>query len=117
VSIPAAEASYANAEVLARFGKVRVVLSSPQARICNSAVTESRSIRHKVDLDVQFVANHDSVPARQQFRLKLHEMVRCFVGHFPGVLFIDAIMNAAIGEEVMVFEIELIRCHSETQTG
>jgi hypothetical protein len=57
------------------------------------------------------------VPARQQFRLKLHEMVRCFVGHFPSVLFIDAIMNAAIGEEVMVFEIELIRRHSETQTA
>jgi hypothetical protein len=44
-------------------------------------------------------------------------MFRYFVSYLPGLLFIDAIMHAAAGNEMMVFEIEPVWCHSVTQNG
>ncbi|MGA7806028.1 MAG: hypothetical protein WCB02_15585 [Bradyrhizobium sp.] len=81
------------------------------------AAAMNRSAIHvrPIDLDVVFVAYDNGVPTPDKLRLDLHKAIGDFVGDFPGVLLVDAVMHTAVGDEVMILKIESIKRHLETQ--
>ena len=51
--------------------------------------------------------------AEYELRLDLNQMIGDFVGHFPCVFFVKTVVNAAVGDEAVIFEIETIERHCE----
>ena len=67
-------------------------------------------------MSVVLVANNDGMAALQQVWLRLREPIGYFIGQRLGVQFVRAIMQTAIGDKMMIFEIETVTGHSQSRS-
>lgn len=68
-------------------------------------------------LPVMFVSDDDRMSAEHEVWFGLHQTIGEFISDFTCVFFIEAIVNATVGNEAMIFKIKTIPSHQSTNRG